>query len=621
MKVGVKPVSSTGVWHKMRQISSPTPAAGSVAERSRKTRTANPQLNTKGSSKARKEGRSLDTRTAPHASRGTTTPTSTRDCTPSRPCGIAFLHPVSCSPPCISSPISRPAPYCDLQSTLSIDNISTVAGAVLHLARIEAEGSTQSRPSRRTVRSVVQALQSPFRFGVAAALLASALGCGNNYRPVVSAINPVGPAGQPEKFAVVVSSTGTSSAPTPGLVTFVDFAGDTVLITANIGVDPYYLILNSGGTTGFTLNSDHTLTSFDVDTSLLTSNINQTTLLPGANPASIFPSGTSTYVSDPGQSVVSQFTGALALSLQQQFSITPPFSPIYTVGVAGAPRAYVISPNTAGGNGQVSTIEVASNTIDPNPLPTGVAPVYGVMTADGRRAFIMNEGSNNVTVVNAQTNQLDNSAAIPNATISDPKAVAPIWADFAPALNEMVVANAGDGVSAGSVSIVSIPLCSATALPNNPNCDLNNPIDGIAFGTVQANVTAGIHPVMVGVLQDVTNSRAYVANSGDTSLPCALPPAVAGVSTVCSVTVVNLVTNTPIQTIYSLPDSQCTAAATPTICGHPAYIAVTSGTPTGKVYVVSTDSQFMSVIRTDINTVDTQIPLQGNGVSVRVTAP
>jgi hypothetical protein len=29
----------------------------------------------------------------------------------------------------------------------------------------------------------------------------------------------------------------------------------------------------------------------------------------------------------------------------------------------------------------------------------------------------------------------------------------------------------------------------------------------------------------------------------------------------------------------------------------------------------------MSVIRTDINTVDTQIPLQGNGVSVRVTAP
>jgi DNA-binding beta-propeller fold protein YncE len=453
--------------------------------------------------------------------------------------------------------------------------------------------------------------------------MASVLGCGNTYRPVVSAINPVGPAAQPQKFAVAISTTGTTANPTPGLVNFVDFSGDTTLITAQIGVNPYYLILNSGGTTGFTLNSDHTLTSFDISTALLQSQVLQTTLLPGANPVSIFPASTSTYVSDPtvniNQGVVSQFTGQ-PLTLQQQLSIGSAFTPIYVTGIAGAPRIYVISQRIGGGLGQVSTIETTSNTIDPNPIPVGQNPVYGVMTADARRAFILNQTDGTVSIINAQTNQLDIVPA--GATNPITVGTSPLWADFAPTLNEMIVANAGDGVNPGSASIISIPLCSANALPINPNCDPNNPVDAVGFGTVLATVPTGINSIMVSVLQDGT--RAYVANQGDPTLPCAPPPAVAGVSTVCSVSVINLTTNTLIQTLYSLPDSSCTGnnpAKLPTLCGHPVYIAATTGTPTGKVYIVSKDSQFMSVIRTDTDTFDTQIPLQGNGVSVRVTAP
>jgi DNA-binding beta-propeller fold protein YncE len=485
----------------------------------------------------------------------------------------------------------------------------------LHLARIEAETNTQSRPHRRAVRSAVQALRSPFRFAFAAAVMASLLGCGNTYRPVVSAINPVGPAAQPEKFAVAISTTGTAANPAPGLATFVDFSGDTTLITVNIGANPYYLILDSGGVTGFTLNSDHTLSTFDISTQLLQSQILQTTLLPGANPVSIFPEGTSTYISDPGLHAVSQFTGQ-PLN-QQQLSIDPAFTPVYVAGIASAPRVYAISQRNGGGLGQVSTIETTSNTIDPNPIPVGQNPVYGVMTNDAKRAFIMNQGDGTVSVINAQTNQLD---IVPGAATNPIKVgTSPLWADFAPTRSEMVVANAGDGVNPGSASIISIPLCSAAALPTNPNCDLNNPVDAIGFGTILATVPTGIDSIMVSVLQDGT--RAYVANQGNLSLPCALPPAVAGVSTVCSVSVINLTTNTLIQTLYSLPDGQCTASKTPTICGHPTYIAATTGTPTGKVYIVSGDSQFMSVLRTDTDAVDVNIPLQGKGVSVRVTQP
>jgi YVTN family beta-propeller protein len=442
--------------------------------------------------------------------------------------------------------------------------------------------------------------------------MASLLGCGNTYRPVVSAINPVGPAAQPEKFAVAISSTGAT---TPGLATFVDFSGDTTLITVQIGVNPYYLILNSGGNTGFTLNSDHTLTTYGISTQLLQSQVLQTTLLPDANPNSIFPEGTSTYVSDPGLQAISQFTGQ-PLTLQQDLGINPAFTPVYVAGIASAPRIYAISQRNGGGLGQVSTIETLSNTIDPAPIPVGANPVYGVMTADARRAFILNQGDGTVSVINAQTNQLD---IVPTgATNPITVGTSPLWADFAPVRNEMVVVNAGDKVNPGSLSIINIPLCSANAQPNNPNCDLNNPVDATGFGTVLANVPVGINPIMVGVLQDNTNSRAYVLNSGNPSLPCAAPTTALPLGN-CTVSVVNLNTNTVIATIPVVANP--IGVGSPNLNGHPSYIAVTSGTPTGKVYVVSPESNFMTVIRTDTDVVDTTVPLLGNGVAVRVTAP
>jgi DNA-binding beta-propeller fold protein YncE len=182
-----------------------------------------------------------------------------------------------------------------------------------------------------------------------------------------------------------------------------------------------------------------------------------------------------------------------------------------------------------------------------------------------------------------------------------------VWADLASGLDELVVANEGNGTTTpGSVSIIEIPLCSASALPTNPNCDPTNPIDATSFGTVVATVPVGINPIMVSVLSDYT--RAYVANAGNPNLPCAANGvAVSGVSTTCTVSVINLTSNTVTSTIP--------------INGHPVYIATTAATPTGKVYVVCKDSQVMTVIETDTDSLDTTIPLQGYGVSVRMTAP
>jgi YVTN family beta-propeller protein len=453
----------------------------------------------------------------------------------------------------------------------------------LHLARIE--DTTQPQSNRRPTRS---AAKSVYLFALTAAALVSILGCGNTYRPVVSAVNPVGPAGQPPKYAVAISSPSQTL---PGLVTFVDFSGDTVLITANLGVAPYYLALNSGGNTGYTLNGDGTVNNFGITTSLLTSQVSQTTLLAGAAPNSILPLSTSTYISEPGRNSIAQLQAtSSALALKQELPIDTGFSPVYIAGATAGTRAYAISQSTtSGAPGQVAAIDVASNTIS-NRINVGVSPIYGVMTADGRRVFVMNQGDGTVSVINAQTNQLD----VPPTGSTNPIAVGtqPVWADFAPARNELVVANAGDGVHPGTVSIINIPLCSVVTLPSNPGCDVNNPVDAVGFGQVLATVPVGANSLMVAVLQDTQNTRAYVLNQHDST-----------------VSVVNLSTNTVTATI-PVPASM-----------HPAFIAASSGTPTGKVYVTSPETNTMTIIRTDTDTIDTTVDLQGKGIQVRVSAP
>jgi YVTN family beta-propeller protein len=477
---------------------------------------------------------------------------------------------------------------------LSIAKTSTTVGAVLHLVGTQASAGNQaSRSTRlaftRFTRSAIRLAQPAIRAGVSIAAvggLFALAGCGNQYRPVISAINPVGPASQASKYAVAISNPGPGL---PGLVTFVDFSGDSVIITANIGVSPQYLALGSSGSTGYTINGDGTVNTFSISTSLLSSAVEQTTLLAGANPNMIFPEGTYTYITQPGRSDVAELSGTPP-TLQQEISDIGQ-NPVYIAGVASAPRIYAISqgPLSNGvptGAGTAAAIETSTNTVS-STIPVGTKPVYGVMTANALRAFVINQGSNNVTAINSESNILDTGTVSGNGTLTDPAAVAPIWADFAPTLNELVVANEGDGTTNGSVSIFSIPLCSSTAI-SNPNCSTTNPIDAVGFGTLVAHIPVGKNPLMIAALQD--GSQAYVINQGDST-----------------VSVINLTTDTVTATI-PVPDTP-----------NPTFIAVTTGAP-GKVYVTSTSSTTMTVIRTDTNTVDTTVPLQGTGIQVRVTA-
>jgi DNA-binding beta-propeller fold protein YncE len=502
--------------------------------------------------------------------------TSTPLCHLSRPSGIAFR------------PSPKPAPRSTLiyNRALSILNRNQAfarkcltPGAVLHSERIARIAAI---PTSLALFSLVLA------------------GCGSNYRPVISAINPVGPAGQPQKFVVAVSSTGAS---TSGIATIVDFSGDTVLVTALIGDNPQFLQLDTTGSDAFTLNGDGTINSFGISTTLIQSQVNQSTLPAGSNPTSLTSQGASLYITQAGLDSVAQLQGVPPAIKQE---LPTGANTVYTVAAASTPRAYALVQNGTGA-GHVSPIETATQTLD-QPIPVGVAPIYGVMSADTRRAYILNQGSNTVSVINVQKNALDSAAYSATGTIT--VGTAPVWADFAPTLNELVVANQGSGTDNGSVSIVSIPLCTATTVVSNPNCDINNPVDATGFGQVIATIPVGVNPQQVAVLQD--GSYAFVANQG-VYVPGNPNAGVPG-----SVSVINLATNTVVATI---PAANSTDPADNFVHGHPNFIAATTGTPTGKVYVTAPDSHDLTVIRTDFDAIETHISLQGAGVMVRVNQP
>lgn len=442
-------------------------------------------------------------------------------------------------------------------------------------------------------------------------VFASMLGCGNIYRPVVTSIPPVQPAPQPTKYALVIScgSATNVSAPTvdqicagstvPGLASLIDFSGDSLSARVNIGNGPRWEVISSNGFTAYIANSDGTISSFIASSSLAqpleSHNVKTSTLLPGADPNSLIYTGNYLYVSQPGRSSVGVLNAnATPPNAFLEIPISDPAAPsvhqnpINVVGNTNAPRAYAISQGAnAGGcpasgtNGTATAIETNTNTISAV-LPVGVCPIYGVMSSDARRTFILNQGSGTITVIDSQQNQIDSNPNLVNGTIAVGQG--PVWADIYNNGSILAVANS----ISGTLTLINISQDSFGH--DSPN-----------FGHVLATVPVGLDPRSVSILEDGT--RAYVANRGDGT-----------------VSVVSLISNTVVATV-TLPKEPCQAGQPDVYCiVHPMSIAATTGTPLGKVYVASPDTNILTIIRTDNDTIYENLPLTGNAIQVRVTA-
>jgi len=461
----------------------------------------------------------------------------------------------------------------------------------------------------------------PTGVAAAVAVLAAgivAAGCGNQYRPVITPIQPTGPASLPSAYITAVTQPrfsplgagvtgpcqGTTYS-TPSIYTLLDFSGDSVVAQANGGDGPITFSMEVGGANVYAPNCDGTLTTAQsTTTSLQTKFVLTSTLLPGSMPTNTLLANGSLYVTEVGlhpptcvtTNCVAQLTGSPD-ALKQEIPVAP--SLINLTGFSTGERIYAISQGNSGAgggltwgscatpgsvtvNGEADAIETTTNTISAQ-LPLGICPVYGFMTQDTQRTFIMNRGSGTVTVINSQLNAID--AAHPSICLTpggSPCAVGagPVYADYYRVGQLLVTAN----YDAGTISIID------ASLDQYGN-------DSATFGTVLATVPVGVHPVEVAVLQD--GSRVYVANQGDIA-------ADGSVGTPGSVSIVNL--------------SNYTVEKTIPLSANPHAIGAIYNYPIGKVYVASQNSPYLTIIRTDTDIISDTVELEGNIVEMHVNA-
>ena len=222
-------------------------------------------------------------------------------------------------------------------------------------------------------------------------------GCGETYRPVVTPVIVTGPAPQPQSYAVVTTTAGTTL---PGLANVFDAPGDTLLTQALLGNGPLALSLSSTGTSATTANTDLTVNTYTPSTTLETKNIQSSTLLPGAKPLNLLYTATNLFITLPNVPAVAVLTNNSSGVYQLTQQLPVPASPINLAGNSSSVRVYSITQDNGSGTvafgdcetptavttpGQVQSIEIATATIS-RTLPVGICPVYGILrpTITGR---------------------------------------------------------------------------------------------------------------------------------------------------------------------------------------------------------------------------------------------
>lgn len=459
--------------------------------------------------------------------------------------------------------------------------------------------------------------------GTALTAVALMAGCGDSYRPVVTSTSTSGPSAEITSYAVTISATSATAA---GYATIIDYSGDSIMAAQPIGIGPTNFFMDELGSEGYTLGSDGVLYNFPISTTLQTKNILETTVDSSAKMTNFLAPASGLWSSDANSNAADYFTGspetfnrAISVHGSQPVAVAGP-------GTSSGQYQYVLSqnlsdsaicnssPTSVTAVGSATPITISTLTAG-SAIALGTCPVYGVQDSALKRLFVLNRGSDTITVINTETNALDSCSqytstagatvtchpTIPlsttamaatgitpvgcntttNPTCGLPTKAGPVFAEYNVTNQQLIVADY-DG---GTMSVIDVPL---DKYGNDSNTYDATGATSAGFGAVHS-ITVGNYPASVTALYD--GSKAYSANQGDGT-----------------VTVVNL--------------SSYTVEKTLTVVGHPRTVVSTQNSNISKIYAAAPDSDYLTVIKssgTSTDEINTTILTQGNILDVRVT--
>jgi YVTN family beta-propeller protein len=303
------------------------------------------------------------------------------------------------------------------------------------------------------MKSRFQALWLLFCTG---AVLLLAMGCNDTLRQFITPVPP--PTGDPSALAHAITLS-TNPAPTSsGTDMHIDVSGDSSVGTVPLGINPVFL--GKSGNRIFVINSGDggpTPPTVSVYTALLPQSATVTTVtLPSApapdaavNPvAGGASSSGNIYIANKGSNNISVISGNV-LAVTATIPLPAGDSgPVMIAGNTANNQIFVVNQ----ASGTVTQISTIDNTVVSPSITVGSQPVWGVMSPDGLFVFVVNQGSNNVSVIDASLRTVI-------ATI--PVGASPNFAFYDPRLQRVYVSNTGSN----TISVIRADNITAANLP------------------------------------------------------------------------------------------------------------------------------------------------------------
>jgi len=379
------------------------------------------------------------------------------------------------------------------------------------------------------------------------------ISCGDQYRPVAIPIVGAPPDPAAFHFVLVLSDNGIHD---PGASSRLDVAGDTNIGVARLGLGPAHAALTPNGSRVYAANSlEDTVSSYAPGTA---TSVTTTSLPAGSTPIFVHTTENGTvYVANFGTGTVAAISTAnnvVSKTIRVDPTQPPPDATSKPVALAETPdgkKLYVVNQ----GSGSVTSINTLDGSVNGNQIiPTGAIPVWAVARSDSARVYVLNSGSGTISVVDTSSDQVVGSvtvAAGANYMVYDSK------------LNRLYVTNP----AANTLTAVSIAADPPAVLFTVP-------------------VAAG--PTTVASLPD--GSRAYVASVS-----------LSGGNATSQLTVVNA-SDGGVRTVIPL-------SAVPAACGTGRFELFTAASAdSSRVYVGNCDAGNTHIIRTSDDTKVLDIP-------------